>query len=255
MESSVTKWVGFKYERLGDFCYYCGRMGHIDKDCMEKDNCDDESPMVFHYGPFLFASPYRPKISASDREKEKKWVENLSSKGRISKSEYNDPSDIRLGPPGVARKLLFLSPDACNAATPKARAISLVAVVDKEGDKLVLRPRALTEQNTNKAVNDSLVPGPKTSSSIKNLGTSDRQDGAADMDTSESGVLENASKKRSVGVVFVDNQYAPANISKKNVKTSASGVSSFVSISKVEGLGMPKPSKNNENIKLELSRD
>ncbi|XP_021770736.1 uncharacterized protein LOC110734918 [Chenopodium quinoa] len=57
VDVNTTKWVGFKYERLGDFCYYCGRIGHNDKDCDAKDCREGDSPIVFQYGPFLSASP------------------------------------------------------------------------------------------------------------------------------------------------------------------------------------------------------
>ncbi|XP_021770650.1 uncharacterized protein At4g02000-like [Chenopodium quinoa] len=68
VETGSTKWVGFKYERLGDFCYYCGRIGHTDKDCEEKDTCDSESPVVFQYGPFLTVSPHRSKVSKIEKK-------------------------------------------------------------------------------------------------------------------------------------------------------------------------------------------
>uniref|UniRef100_A0A803MNY5 Zinc knuckle CX2CX4HX4C domain-containing protein n=1 Tax=Chenopodium quinoa TaxID=63459 RepID=A0A803MNY5_CHEQI len=30
---SRSKWIGIKYERLADFCFYCGRLAHTDKEC------------------------------------------------------------------------------------------------------------------------------------------------------------------------------------------------------------------------------
>uniref|UniRef100_A0A803MN58 DUF4283 domain-containing protein n=1 Tax=Chenopodium quinoa TaxID=63459 RepID=A0A803MN58_CHEQI len=60
-----TKWVGVKYEQLGDSCYYFGRLD-------------------------------------ADREKEWRWVENLSRGKAQRRPLYSDPQAIRLGPPGAA---------------------------------------------------------------------------------------------------------------------------------------------------------
>uniref|UniRef100_A0A803N2Z4 CCHC-type domain-containing protein n=1 Tax=Chenopodium quinoa TaxID=63459 RepID=A0A803N2Z4_CHEQI len=34
---SSSKWVGLKYERLADYCYFCGRLDHTEKDCQFLD--------------------------------------------------------------------------------------------------------------------------------------------------------------------------------------------------------------------------
>ncbi|KAJ1392682.1 Zinc knuckle CX2CX4HX4C [Sesbania bispinosa] len=50
--------VFFKYERLGNLCYFCGKLDHTLKECDDKDDdCSDEDTDNLPYGPWLRALP------------------------------------------------------------------------------------------------------------------------------------------------------------------------------------------------------
>uniref|UniRef100_A0A803L0T6 CCHC-type domain-containing protein n=1 Tax=Chenopodium quinoa TaxID=63459 RepID=A0A803L0T6_CHEQI len=71
---SKPKWIVIKYERLGDFCFSCGKLNHIDKDCIAEDEDEEEGcEVVYQYGAWLRASPSKQQEkSFSLREKERK---------------------------------------------------------------------------------------------------------------------------------------------------------------------------------------
>lgn len=53
-DKGQTKWATFKYERLSDFCYGCGRLGHTSQHFQEEIVIDGKkkpgSPL---YGPWI----------------------------------------------------------------------------------------------------------------------------------------------------------------------------------------------------------
>lgn len=53
------KWVSIKYERLLDFCYGCGKLGHTSQGCESETVLFEVNPSVPMYGPWL--SGTRPR--------------------------------------------------------------------------------------------------------------------------------------------------------------------------------------------------
>lgn len=55
-ENGEQLWLAFKYERLSDFCYNCGRISHIDQACGEpKVNKQDDDNEFTGFGPWMRA--------------------------------------------------------------------------------------------------------------------------------------------------------------------------------------------------------
>jgi hypothetical protein len=61
LEQGRETWISFKYERLPNYCYWCGLVSHSDKDCpswlRNKENMRIEDQQ---FGPSLRASNERP---------------------------------------------------------------------------------------------------------------------------------------------------------------------------------------------------
>lgn len=108
---TTSKWVGVKYERLEDFCFFCGKLDHVEKECQRPVKNISDDDMVYQYGPYLRGSPKkRSRVSASEREKEKQLLSKLRGKKITRRPSYDDPLAVKLGPPSAARKLLFGTP-------------------------------------------------------------------------------------------------------------------------------------------------
>uniref|UniRef100_A0A803KPM2 Zinc knuckle CX2CX4HX4C domain-containing protein n=1 Tax=Chenopodium quinoa TaxID=63459 RepID=A0A803KPM2_CHEQI len=106
---SSLKWCGIQYERLTEFCYYCGKMDHTDNECQFFEASDLGKEVIYEYGPCLGASPKKQNhLTVLDCEKERTWLAKLQQPGAPKLPGYHSPSVIRKGPPGVARKLSFV---------------------------------------------------------------------------------------------------------------------------------------------------
>ena len=59
MENGEKHWVNFKYERLPNFCFWCGRLNHSDKDCtLWIESKGTLSPDSQQFNSSLKAAPY-----------------------------------------------------------------------------------------------------------------------------------------------------------------------------------------------------
>ena len=60
-EGKQIGWVGIKYERLPNFCYWCGRLSHGDRDCelwiRGKENMKKDDRQ---FGEWMRADTFRP---------------------------------------------------------------------------------------------------------------------------------------------------------------------------------------------------
>ncbi|KAL2929019.1 Heat shock 70 kDa protein cognate 5 [Bienertia sinuspersici] len=103
-KQNSTKWVDIKYERLGVFCYFYGRLGHVDRDCAqftEEEGLNKE--VIYKYGPWLRAPPLkRSKMPKEECEKERKLMTKLQcmagdkpgrSHEELRKDEYTSNDD------------------------------------------------------------------------------------------------------------------------------------------------------------------
>ena len=52
-------WISFKYERLPNMCYWCGRLTHDDRDCDLWINSEGTlTPEQREFGPYMRAPPF-----------------------------------------------------------------------------------------------------------------------------------------------------------------------------------------------------
>lgn len=60
LDNGEKRWVAFKYERLPNLCYWCGKLNHDDKSCERWIQSKGTLPVSEQqFGPYLRAAPYR----------------------------------------------------------------------------------------------------------------------------------------------------------------------------------------------------
>ncbi|KAL2933007.1 hypothetical protein RDABS01_016126 [Bienertia sinuspersici] len=106
---NTSKWVDIKYERLDDFYYYCGKLGHVDRDCSFIDSYEGSSKeMVYKYGLWLRASSLKRGRGAMEgSEKERKLLNKFQNMSSCGTNNDGEVVIKKLGPPSSARKALF----------------------------------------------------------------------------------------------------------------------------------------------------
>ncbi|KAJ8443265.1 hypothetical protein Cgig2_010160 [Carnegiea gigantea] len=105
-EDPSEKAEQFKYVKVLDLCYACGKSGHVYKDCAL---FDENIPVTeLQYGDFLRASPLKPKgkTTEADLMEERRLVQASRNKKKSSQA---------------TKKLAFRDSSYKGAASPKAR--------------------------------------------------------------------------------------------------------------------------------------
>jgi hypothetical protein len=92
-------WVDYKYERLPNFCFACGRVGHQMRDCEDVEDHDTDAFSELEekdqaFGPWLRASPL-PKVFYE--------VKKESSSSTCSKSLFPSTSNSKGQSSGTAK--------------------------------------------------------------------------------------------------------------------------------------------------------
>ena len=92
LDNGKKHWVSFKYERLPNICYWCGRLDHNDKDCalwiQSKGSLTEENRQ---YNQTLRASPYRPQKSVIS-------VPGFHERAENPRTSSDEPTDDQVMP-------------------------------------------------------------------------------------------------------------------------------------------------------------
>lgn len=88
-------WLPVTYERLPSFCYWCGKLGHTHRDCLQVHEKEDKGEILeeadFPYGDWMRASPLKAAMvmnTSKEREKKEHSRRNLFQNGEQGNEQH-----------------------------------------------------------------------------------------------------------------------------------------------------------------------
>ena len=92
--SGKEGWVSFKYERLPNICYGCGRLTHSDRECLAwTKNEDPYRTEARQFGPWLRASnphPFKMSVICVEGYEEDSITEDISDRSDAPLADQRD---------------------------------------------------------------------------------------------------------------------------------------------------------------------
>lgn len=141
-------WIPITYERLSNFCYWCGRMGHTHKDCESYQERAESDPEITEkympFGEWMKASPMKIAQVVSHRSAETNDVIRKSLFQKKKKDTEND-----------SRRSNRATPE-CNADTQVSELLKSLEKVEVGG----LQDSATTTQPSHLHVQKPSIPHP-----------------------------------------------------------------------------------------------
>ena len=61
-------WASSRYEKLSDFCFACGKLGHLWKNCNKDEEMCRDNPHKQRFGDHIRAGMIRKKASENGRD-------------------------------------------------------------------------------------------------------------------------------------------------------------------------------------------
>lgn len=137
-------WCPIQYEFLPNFCYECGILGHVDRECDVNMGKEEKQ----QYGDWLRASPARRKMSGDSRS----WRFGGSSSGRGRQQHSPEKLEHKSGKELIQQNTSSQKESCQHLSEPQDDGTSLLKVQDTEQNVL----KSGTEENLEELKRDVL---------------------------------------------------------------------------------------------------